>query len=139
MTAIVAERPTMRPIFAILLPTMLPIMIAGSFFMLAMTEDAISGIDVPTATSVSPMTNSEIPSAFAIREARSTNTSDPLTRRTRPMRRRRMLMNIKTPWAIAFKSFCSLGSLPYTNQINNTFKIPALFSFLCSQKKQRMN
>ncbi|MPN03309.1 hypothetical protein SDC9_150536 [bioreactor metagenome] len=55
--------------FAIFEPTMFPITIPLACWREATIEEASSGIDVPTATRVNPMTNSETPSFSAIAEA----------------------------------------------------------------------
>ena len=49
-----------------------------------MTEVASSGSEVPMATTVRPITSSEMPSARARVTAPSTRKFEPLTSRTRP-------------------------------------------------------
>ena len=55
--------------FAMFEPTTFPITIPLACWIEAAIEEASSGIDVPTATRVSPIINSEIPSFFAIDDA----------------------------------------------------------------------
>ena len=67
-----------NPMLAIFDQTTLPMTIPLSCFREAMTEDVISGIDVPTATKLNPITNSEISGFFAMDAADLTKKSEPL-------------------------------------------------------------
>jgi len=60
--------PKMSRIFAILLPTILPNAILLSPFKEAAKLTTSSGIDVPNATIVKPMTSEETPNLFASEE-----------------------------------------------------------------------
>ena len=85
-----AESPKMSSILAILLPTTLPIAMSVECPIADVTETASSGILVPNATTVSPMTSGEILHFFAIPALPSTNQSAPFTSRTSPTIKRKI-------------------------------------------------
>ena len=64
--------PKIIPRLKMLLPTTLPTEIEGWFFNAAETVTANSGAEVAIATTVNPITRSDKPNFFAIREAEST-------------------------------------------------------------------
>jgi hypothetical protein len=61
----------------------------------AIIAEAKSGICVPKATKVKPITKSETPILFAIEAADLTKKSEPLTSRSKPSKNNKM-------WAIIF-------------------------------------
>lgn len=63
---ILALQPNTKKILNKLLPITFPMAISGFFFKDATTDVANSGKDVPPATSVRPITDSETPKFFAI-------------------------------------------------------------------------
>ena len=69
-----------------LLPTTLPTAMSRSPLIVASTDVASSGSDVPAATIVRPITSSESPKLSAISTALSTIQFEPTTRSTRPPR-----------------------------------------------------
>ena len=73
----IAVPPRMKPRLKILDPTTLPIEISVWPVIAARIVTANSGADVPNATTVSPITRSEILSEWAISDAASTNQSAP--------------------------------------------------------------
>ena len=81
---ITAVIPSIIRMFKILLPTTFPTVIPAFCCMAAVTLTAASGILVPMATIVSPITSWGIPSFFAIHAAPSTNQSAPFTRNRKP-------------------------------------------------------
>ena len=81
---ITAVIPRIIRILRMLLPTILPIVIPALLLSAAVMLTAASGILVPIATIVSPITSCGIPSFFAIPAAPSTNQSAPLTRNKNP-------------------------------------------------------
>lgn len=66
---IIADTPKISRILAIFDPTILPIMISSCLKNEAVIDEASSGREVPTATIVSPMMNSETPNLWAMEEA----------------------------------------------------------------------
>jgi hypothetical protein len=68
----------------VLLPTTLPTAMSRSPFSAAVTEVATSGIEVPMATMVRPITTSLTPSALAKRHRGSHQPSEPPTSSARP-------------------------------------------------------
>ena len=76
--------PRIRSIFAILLPKIFPIAISVLPFILAKIFTKSSGIEVPKATIVKPMTMFEIFNLLAIEAEPSTNRLAPLTKTKKP-------------------------------------------------------
>lgn len=76
----IAEIQRISNIFAILDPTIFPIVIPVAPLRLAEILTTNSGAEVPNATIVSPIIRSEILSFLAIEEAPSTKRSAPLMR-----------------------------------------------------------
>ena len=68
-----------------LLPTTFPIEIFALPFNAEAKLTAVSGADVPIATTVNPIINSDIPNLFAIFEADSTKKSAPLINNKNPI------------------------------------------------------
>ena len=72
-----AQPPRMKPRLKMLEPTMLPTEMSPWPFNAAMIVTANSGAEVPSATTVRPMTSSEMPSRLDSREADSTTQCAP--------------------------------------------------------------
>jgi hypothetical protein len=68
----------------ILLPTTFPTAMSVLSFNAVLTLTAISGELVPKATTVSPITNGEMPTAAAKREAPRTRISAPAIKKAKP-------------------------------------------------------
>ena len=85
-----AETPRMSRMFAMLLPTTLPMDRSVDPVAADVTDTASSGMDVPNATTVSPMTSGEMRHLPAIPAAPSTKKSAPLTSRTSPTMMRKI-------------------------------------------------
>lgn len=77
--------PRIIKILKILLPIMLPSAIWVLFVMLALRFTKNSGIDVPNATTVKPMTKLETLSLFAKDDAPSTKRCAPAIKSKKPM------------------------------------------------------
>ncbi len=88
MRRLVAQR--IRRIFAILLQTTFPRAISLFHWILASRLTMSSGIEVPNATMVKPITRLEIPSFFARDDAPRTNMSAQPMRIARPNMRERI-------------------------------------------------
>lgn len=88
VSKLVAQR--MRRIFAILLPTTFPRAISLFSCILAKRLTISSGIEVPKATIVRPITRLEMPSFFASEEAPRTRISAQPIRIARPNMRERI-------------------------------------------------
>ena len=86
-----AETPRMSSMFAMLLPTTFPIERSAEPVAAEVAETASSGMDVPNATTVSPMTSGDTRHFSATPAAPSTKKSAPLTRSTSPT----MMRNIQ--------------------------------------------
>jgi hypothetical protein len=80
-----ATDPKTRSILKILLPITFPTQISVSFLRTLTTDVAISGTEVPKATTVIPMTISLIPKLPAIKIADLTNTCEPTKRHAKPI------------------------------------------------------
>src|SRR3989338_2306231 len=80
-----ADIPKMSRIFAILLPKIFPMAMSVFPFILAKMLTMSSGVEVPNATMVSPMTRDDMPNFFAMEDAPSTSQSAPLIRSGKPM------------------------------------------------------
>ena len=78
--------------FAILLPTTFPIEISAFPLIAAFMLTAASGIEVPIATTVRPITICGILKRLAMLDEPSTNTSAPFARRKNP-RAKKMMFN----------------------------------------------
>ena len=76
--------PRIIRMFKILLPTTFPMVIPALLFNVAVILTAASGILVPIATIVRPITSCGIPSLFAMLAAPSTNQSAPFTNIKKP-------------------------------------------------------
>jgi hypothetical protein len=76
-----------KPIFIVLEPTTLPIIISLKPLNEELMELANSGMDVANATNVNPMTRSDMPNFFAILDAAGMNKEEPNIRMTRPMKK----------------------------------------------------
>jgi len=81
-SATVQVNPNTRRILNILLPTILPIAISDCFFRDAITDVTSSGADVPKATIVRPIIDSETPKDNAILLADPTSSSAPIHKPT---------------------------------------------------------
>jgi hypothetical protein len=77
--------PMIRLIFAMFDPITFPRTMPPWCLKEATIEVPTSGMDVPSATKVKPITNSDTPNCFAVFTAVATNISDPFTSRIRPM------------------------------------------------------
>jgi len=66
----------------------------------AITDEASSGIDVPNATNVRPITNSETPSFCATDAADLTKKSEPLASKTKPSTSNTTLINTISRYTI---------------------------------------
>lgn len=91
---IIAAIPTTNPILAIFAPVIVPITNPLSCFIEANIDETSSGREVPIATNVNPITNSDIPNFFAMDDAELTKYPDPFTRSTRPIRSSNILIII---------------------------------------------
>ncbi len=80
-----AHIPKIRRIFAILLPTTLPIARSGEPLRAETIFTVNSGADVPNDTTVNPITSAGIPSFFDIEAAPRTNPSAPAIKITSPI------------------------------------------------------
>lgn len=78
-----------KPILAIFDPTIVPMASVVLLITAAYTAEASSGKEVPRATMVKPITNSEIPKRRATRAASSTKRSDPLISNVREIKKMR--------------------------------------------------
>ncbi len=85
-----APIPRTKPMFAMLDPITFPIINPESCLIDAVIAADNSGTDVPRATRVRPMRNSETPRRFAILDADSTKKSEPFIRRINPASRNKM-------------------------------------------------
>ena len=83
------EMPRIKKTLEILLPSTLPMAISVLPLALATILTNSSGVEVPKATTVRPMTRSEMLNLLAIEEAPSTRKSAPLINRTNPSKKRR--------------------------------------------------
>ena len=81
---IIEEIPRIKKTLAILLPKTLPTAMPVFPLMLAIMFTNNSGEEVPKATTVNPITRSDIFSVFAIDDAPSTRKSAPLIRNMNP-------------------------------------------------------
>ena len=79
-TAIIADKARISPMLAMLDPTMFPIISPVLSVIDAAIEEANSGSDVPIATIVRPIVNSDTPKYFARFDAASTKKSEPFIR-----------------------------------------------------------
>ncbi len=89
-----AHVPKIRRMFAILLPIMFPIAISAEPASADCRETTSSGVEVPNATIVSPITRSDIPKRLAIEPAPSTKKSAPLIRSAKPTQSIRRVVGI---------------------------------------------
>jgi len=80
-----ATDPKTMSMLKILLPITFPTQISASFFRTLTTDVAISGTEVPKATTDIPITISLIPKLPAIKIADLTNTCEPAKRHAKPI------------------------------------------------------
>ena len=83
------EMPRIKKTLEILLPSTLPMAISVLPLALATMLTNSSGVEVPKATTVSPMTRSETLNFLEIAEAPSTSRSAPLMSKTNPSRKKK--------------------------------------------------
>ncbi len=89
-----ADNPKMKRILKILLPIMFPMAMSAVPLKAEKTLTVSSGIEVPKATTVKPITKDGIPITLAKEAESRTNISAPKTKTTKPIIKRKTVKNI---------------------------------------------